>query len=113
MSTTPTRVIHIPSTRFHPAGAYTLVSTTYTEGGLALRLVKDHEPYATITTCLPDVELGEGEFHVKTWSENEGLVEALLESGVLQTTGECSRAGYAQALRCRLTPTYSDLYPTA
>jgi hypothetical protein len=42
------------------------------------------EPFATLTTNLPNLELQEGEFFVKTWSENAPLIEPLLKSGVFE-----------------------------
>lgn len=41
------------------------------------------EPIATATVNLPDVEMEEDEVAVKTYSENEGMLEALLEAGVV------------------------------
>ena len=57
---------------------------TYQEGGIALRLVDvtDGTPFATLTVHVPDQHLllKEGEFYVKTWSENAPVIEALRKS---------------------------------
>jgi len=54
---------------------------TYSGGALALRLIdtNDYFPFATLTVNLPDYShlLEKGEFFIKTWSENEPLIEAL------------------------------------
>ena len=57
---------------------------TYSGGELALRLIdtEDNTPFATLTVNLPDYKymLKEGEFFIKTWSENASLTKALRES---------------------------------
>jgi hypothetical protein len=56
----------------------------YSGGGIALRLIdtEDGAPFATLTVNLPDYKymLKEGEFFIKTWSENASLTKALKES---------------------------------
>ena len=37
---------------------------------------KEHEPHTTLTVNFPNQHLEEGEFCVKSWSENEELVKA-------------------------------------
>lgn len=48
------------------------------------------EPFVEITTNIEGAEkyLGEGEIFVKTWSENESLVQPLLKSGFFEDTGK-------------------------
>lgn len=57
------------------------------------------EQVATLTVCLPQDKhlLGPGELFIKTWSENEPLVEPLLVAGLFQDTGRRVRTGYAYA----------------
>lgn len=42
------------------------------------------EPIATATTCLPEIELEEGYLHIKEWSENKGMTEALIKAGIIE-----------------------------
>lgn len=75
---------------------------SYTNGRLALELWSEveedgftyMEPYAKLTTNLPDQHLNEGEFFVKDWSENEPAVQALVEAGWLEDTGREVLSGY-------------------
>ena len=59
-------------------------------GGLALELVDDSdESIAMLSVNLPESSqfLGEDEFFVKTWSENEEIAEDALASGIFRDTG--------------------------
>ena len=44
---------------------------------------KEHEAYAVLTVNFPQEHLEEGEFCIKSWSENEGLVKACYDSGLV------------------------------
>lgn len=46
------------------------------------------ERYGTLTVNAPEVELGDGEFVIKTWSENEDLAEVAFNSGFFEDTGK-------------------------
>lgn len=54
------------------------------------------ECWATITVCIPGVDLEPGEFLIKTWSENEPAVRYLLDNG-FQDTGKRVRTGFVEA----------------
>jgi hypothetical protein len=74
----------------------TLVKNTYTTTNrLALSLNDDEGPYAVITYNDPNVALGKDEILVKTWSENEFVLE-LLETGLFEDTGKRTPAGWCQ-----------------
>jgi|GEM_PF-4538587 len=65
---------------------------------IALRVFdKDGTPLATLTCNLPDEELAEDEFFVKTWSENGPISEAARQSGLFVDTGRRVQAGYCEA----------------
>lgn len=55
------------------------------------------EPFGTLTVNLPDDKLDEGEFFVKTWSENEGLAKSCMNSGAFIDTGKRVKTGYVEA----------------
>ena len=44
---------------------------------------KEHEAYAVLTVNFPQQHLEEGEFCIKSWSENEDLVKACYDSGLV------------------------------
>jgi len=57
----------------------------YTRGGLALRLVADDgEPFATASVNLPDAPCPPDELYIKNYAENSGIVQALVDAGVIQ-----------------------------
>ena len=58
-----------------------LQKASYSNNRLAIQLIwtQTGEPWATLTVNLPDVELDEGEFFVKAWSENKDTARALME----------------------------------
>lgn len=89
-----------------PKGDYEVFRGTYLDGDTpALLLVYYGEPAATATVKL-GVEPSEGCVWFKSWSGNEGLLEGLVERGVIELTGKTTQAGYAEAQEGRilLTP---------
>lgn len=56
-------------------------------GRLAVFLLENGEPFATLSVNLPGEALAADEFAVKTYSENEGLYEALLAANAIEITG--------------------------
>ena len=73
--------------------------TTYKTGGMAVILTQDGQRFATLSVNFPfpEVELEEGEFAVKTWSENEEIAEDALASGLFVDTGKRIQSGYVEA----------------
>jgi hypothetical protein len=69
---------------------------------VCLRLVDaDGLPMATASVN-PDYLLEEGTVAIKDYSENEGILAALVAAGVVEPTGETIPIGYAEAHLCRL-----------
>ena len=62
---------------------------------LAVRLVADNQPYATLTVIIQCTVLFDDEFVSKTYSENEGLCEQLIEAGCFEKTGKVAMVGFA------------------
>lgn len=80
-----------------------LVQAKYTNNGSpALELVdpRNDEPWFVATVNLPDQPPAPGCVWLKSWSENEGLPEALERAGVVRLTGRQVKVGdfdaYAQ-----------------
>lgn len=57
---------------------------------------------ARVTVNIDD-SLEDDEFHFKSWSENDGLLESLVESGHIIDTGKFSETGFVKAPICRLS----------
>jgi hypothetical protein len=74
----------------HEHAAYikgeSLVSTaTYSNGRLAIRLIdpEDGSPQVTASVNLPDEPCPDGCTYMKTYSENEGILEDLIAAGIV------------------------------
>jgi hypothetical protein len=81
-----------------------IITDRYGNGRLAVQLVENGEGYATVSVNLPMEHIGRDEFVFKTYSENEGLYEALLRAGVIEWTGRVAGTRTLGPLPiCRLT----------
>ena len=67
----------------------------YTNGNLHVQLMTAEEPYATLSTNVAGIALDKDCFIAKTYSENAGLCEQFIESGLFEETGEKVAAGFA------------------
>ena len=68
----------------------------YVNGNLHVQLMTIEEPYATLSTNIEGVKLLDKDcFIAKTYSENVGLNEQFIESGLFEDTGEKVSAGFA------------------
>ena len=60
------------------------------------------QPFITASTNLPDAELGQDEVFIKTWTENEGILEFLIKNGIVSDTGRRQPTGFTEAAVCKL-----------
>lgn len=64
-------------------------------GGLVVELIDETgEPYTRVSTNC-EVQLAHDEFVFKTYSENDGLLEAMVAAGIVETTGRFVEVGMA------------------
>lgn len=68
----------------------------YDNGSPAYEIHDDEGMWCRVTVRLPDATPAEGCVLVKDYSENEGLVAALLAAGVIRTTGRTFDAGWSR-----------------
>ena len=66
----------------------------YTNGNLHVQLMTAEEPYATLSTNVDGIVLDKDCFVAKTYSENKGLNEQFIESGLFEDTGEKVATGF-------------------
>jgi hypothetical protein len=66
----------------------------YVNGNLHVQLMTIEEPYATLSTNVDGIVLDTDCFIAKTYSENKGLNEQFIESGLFEDTGEKVSAGF-------------------
>lgn len=82
-----------------PYGEAVLRMGFYGNDRVAIQLMdaETEEPIGKLTVNLPEEELAEGEFFVKTWSENKGIAAAALASGLFEDTGRRVATGRVEA----------------
>jgi len=85
----------------HNGNECEVVFTKYADGNTAIRLTQDGMPYATATINDPDADLLENEVIIKNYSENEGILEALEEAGIVQSLYPLSY-GFTTAIVCKV-----------
>jgi|TARA_B100000401_G_scaffold290011_1_gene198473 hypothetical protein len=66
----------------------------YRNGNLYVQLMTPEEPYATLSTNVDGIVVDKDCFIAKTYSENEGLNEQFIKSGLFEDTGEKVSAGF-------------------
>lgn len=79
----------------------------YKSGRIALSLytTEDGMPYCSATTDVKEYPiLNESELLVKNYSENQGVLEFLVENNIVEDTGITYPAGYAKINICKLLP---------
>jgi len=74
----------------------------YAQGGIALQAYSEDGPWAMCTVCMPEITLAENEVIIKDYSENEGILEALVEAGIVSEPTRFVRVGYAIGYVCLL-----------
>lgn len=58
----------------------------------------------TCTVNFPDIDVTPQCVWIKSWSENEGMLEALIKAKIGTTTGRSVRAGHVHAYELKLHP---------
>lgn len=75
----------------------------YADGSTAIEIIDDNgQPQLKATVNMAPEKPAEGCVFLKGWSENEGIIEALVNARVVGLTGRKVRAGYAFAQEARL-----------
>jgi hypothetical protein len=76
----------------------------YGNGRTAILLqCQNGEPMATATINLPDESLKKGEAFIKDYSENEGMLEALREAGIVTEVLGYVSSGFVRIPKCKIT----------
>lgn len=76
----------------------------YANGRPALQLVNasDGSPVATATVNMPDHPAGPNHVFIKDYSENEGMLAALIEAGVVRDMSMRIMSGFVEVPICEL-----------
>lgn len=75
----------------------------YGNGRTAIQLMDydDASPVATASVNLPDVEMADDEVAIKDWSENEGMLSALLDAGIVAPPVRLELSGFVVVPICK------------
>lgn len=76
----------------------------YENGRLAIEFVEvgSHQLLMRATINLPDLPLEEGEVFIKSWSENSGLLQWMIEEGIISSPIEEIPLEFVKAHKCKL-----------
>lgn len=76
----------------------------YGNGQTAIQLVdmEDGAPYATATVCVEDDLLKEGEVAIKDYSENKGILEALISADIIEEPHAFVQSHFVKIPICKL-----------
>jgi len=86
----------------------TLKVEAYSNGRTALCLIdaEDGSPVCTATINVPEVELKPNEVIIKNYSENEGILDVLVNAGIVTPTGRYISIGYVSCPVCIIDPNH-------
>ena len=90
----------------HSQGEARLEWGRYENRRIALRLLdaETREPLCVATVNMPEFGLlARGETIIKTWSENEGVLQSLVDAGIVEDTDGRIPVGFVKAAVCRWT----------
>jgi hypothetical protein len=76
---------------------------TYKDGKIRIQLYDsvDGTPYATATTNIQE-ELEQGEVAIKDWSENQGILDFLVQNKIVKEPHRFVESGYVKIPICEL-----------
>ena len=76
----------------------------YKNGQVAIKLTDNSDgfPYATATVCIEDDLLNEGEVAIKDYSENEGILNSLIESDIIDHPHAFIWIGHIRVPICKI-----------
>jgi MOSC domain-containing protein YiiM len=96
--------VKLQAGKFFQAGDYVLEITQYANPANTCIRVVDAEgcPYVIATVNHQQVLLPVGMVLIKNWSENEGILEALVAAGIVRVCGTVSMSEYVSADVCML-----------
>lgn len=77
----------------------------YSNGRVAVELMKHGERYAVASINLPEVPLDDDEIAVKNYSENDGALDTLIDACLVAPPHREVRSGWCMVPICRMLPT--------
>ena len=86
----------------------------YHDNNLRISLVDlvDGSPVATATTNIEGVKLASNEVCIKDYEENEGMLKALKNAGIVEHMVDMAQSGYVYVPVVQLTKNVMEVYET-
>lgn len=83
----------------------------YGNGRISMKLIdmSDGCPICTATVNVPEFDVEEDHVLIKTWSENEGIVQELIKANIIERVKVHVNCGHSVAAYCKLTPPIIDI----
>ena len=76
-----------------------IIKTKYTNNyNTALGILDNNENLESLITTNLDIKLPENQVFLKTWGENDGLLDYLIEQKIIKLTGEKYQSGFVEVL---------------
>lgn len=90
-------------TKYIPAGTR-VEKTFYADGNICLvaRDPEDGSPWGTLSVNIPETNVNDDHVWIKDWSENEGVLNALIKSGMVSDLSITQPCGFCEAHLVRL-----------
>ena len=84
--------------QFHNQSLSVDLSQRYRNNRIAIELFdSDGEPYMVASVNLPQYPCPDEHTFIKDWSENEGILDALVSQGIVELTGTTVETGFVHA----------------
>ena len=95
---------HQPIVRFQQWDCAVEYATYRNTGRVAIELIdpNDETSIAVATVNVPEAKLEPDEVIIKDYSENEGMLDALVNAGIVEPTGVQLQVGFARCPIARL-----------
>lgn len=91
-------------TKYTAQGDYVLTNPgRYVDGSQILEIMGNDGPQFRATVCVPDRAPEPGYVMIKDWSENEGVLNALINAGVIEKPVREWPINFVTAHECKLT----------
>lgn len=92
---------------------YVLTPTlkTYKNGQICIQLIdtSDGFPFATATVAVEDNLLKEDELAIKDYSENEGILDTLIDHNIVEHPRAFIQSGFVKIPICKKGPAFQDI----
>lgn len=83
-------------------GEFVVVKTTYPVDKSTCLLLRNGDDVIKATVCIPENSPPAGFVLIKNWSENEGLLQELVNAKVVEDTRITVPTGFVEANLCKL-----------